>query len=66
VEPALAAHHDLAHVPADVVELKRDDLAGAQAEPRQEQQDGEGATPTRRRAIASRDHVFDLLSREER
>lgn len=50
----------------DVVELERDDLAGTQAEPRQEQQDGGGVKPACRLTVDGRDHPFDLLGREER
>jgi hypothetical protein len=42
VESAFAAHQDLAHLPADVIELERNDLTRAQAEPCQEEQDGDG------------------------
>ena len=41
MKSALAAYQDLAHVPADVVEFERDDLAGAQAK---SERQGEVAT----------------------
>jgi len=66
VQSAFATHHDLAHVPAKVIELESDDLSGAKAEPRQEEQDREGASAARRRTIRCHEDSLDLLGREER
>jgi len=65
VEPALSVHDDLAGLPAEVIELQCEDLAGAQSESCQEQQDREVAAPACRRTVSYLDHLLYLLSREE-
>ena len=67
-ESALATHDNLTDVPADVVDLKRKDLARAQPEARQQKQDREvaaaaGCGPS---GTCGCDHLLDLLRGEER
>ena len=61
---ALSAHDNLAGLPTDGIELERENLAGAQSEPRQEQQDRNVAAPARRRTVCCRDYLFYLFARE--
>jgi len=55
-------------VPSDVIQLEREDLARAQPEAGQEEQDRERTAATSSRAIGCRycDHMLDLLGSEER
>jgi hypothetical protein len=65
VHATLAVYNNLADIPVDIIELKRDDLPGAQAEPRQKKQDCSCPAASGCRAIGCRDGSVDFLSGKE-
>ena len=57
-------HDDLAAFPVEIVQGHGGDLAAAQAEPREQHQDGVVAPTRRRSPIARRQQPFDLFGRQ--
>ena len=61
---SLAMHGHYSFVPIEVIQRKRDHFAGAQPEPRQQQQDGVVPLPRSRAAVATVEQRLDLLGCE--
>ncbi|MEI9986089.1 MAG: hypothetical protein WDN69_24685 [Aliidongia sp.] len=59
-----AVHNDLAAFPIEIVQGHGGDLAAAQAEPREQHQDGVIATTRRLPTITRRQQTFDLFGRQ--
>ncbi len=65
-DATLPANDQLTSPPPNVIELKSHHLPGAEAESREQQQDGVIATTDGRRPIRRGQHLSDLLRREKR
>ena len=63
-QPLLPANRDLARAPVQIIELKRHQLARAEPQARQQQQDRVVAPPRRRLSITGGQESFHVLRRE--
>jgi hypothetical protein len=57
----LAANHDFAGSPVDVIELESRDLTAAETETGEQKKDGVVAAAVRRATVAGLQHAFDFL-----